>query len=286
MLVDTHVHIVSDDHQRYPIEPTTQATSVSSAWYRELPVTAEELLQLMDNAGVDRATLVQAMSAYRFGNDYAADGARQYSQRFTSVCIIDMLAADAADRLSHWVEERGIRGIRIFTHVVPELQIDDPRTLPVWERAASLGVPVCVNVRLHQARGLSQVLERFPNVPVALDHLGNPEVEDGPPYESAQPLFELAKHPNLHLKYSTVNLYALQKGRADPQDFLQLLVDRFGARRLMWGSNFSATHDRSYRELVEMGRQSVSFLSDEEQRLILGENALRLWPELASDNKS
>lgn len=51
MIVDTHVHIVSHDHDSSPLSPR----SLSGPWYREAPHSAEDLLACMDRSGVDRA---------------------------------------------------------------------------------------------------------------------------------------------------------------------------------------------------------------------------------------
>jgi len=57
-------------------------------------------------------------------------------------------------------------------------------------------------------------------------------------------------------------------------------VDRFGPRRLMWGSNFPSTNDRTLKEQLDLAREQLAFLSPKEERLIFGETALRLWPSL------
>jgi predicted TIM-barrel fold metal-dependent hydrolase len=38
-----------------------------------------------------------------------------------------------------------MRGLRLFTTTETEgTWLDDPRTFPVWERAGSLGIPICI----------------------------------------------------------------------------------------------------------------------------------------------
>jgi hypothetical protein len=49
-------------------------------------------------------------------------------------------------------------------------------------------------------------------------------------------------------------------------DFFHCLIDAFGADRLMWGSNFPASNERSYRGFVELAQEQLAFLSAEEQR--------------------
>jgi predicted TIM-barrel fold metal-dependent hydrolase len=242
---------------------------------------AETLLSLNAQAGINKTVLVQPYSAYKYDNSYTADCAAKYPDRFTSVCILDPTQSDTPDRLTYWVKQRGMRGIRLFTTTETEgTWLDDSRTFPVWERAASLSIPICIMALFHQIPRVRTVLERFPNVTVALDHLAVPALSAGPPYDCVQPLFELVRFPNLYLKFSSVSLYAARRGKSTPKEFFSCLIDRFGARRLMWGSNFPATYDRSLKDQFDLARQELSFLPQEEQRWIFGETALTLWPML------
>jgi predicted TIM-barrel fold metal-dependent hydrolase len=272
MIVDTHVHAVSEDQRKYP------RIANPLEWVRDM--SGERLLALNRGAGVDRTVLVQAYTAYEYDNSYAADCARQYPDRFACVCILDQRRADAPDQLTYWVRERGVSGLRLFTTVEPEPMLDDPQTFPIWVRAASLRIPICIMTRFHQVARLPTVLERFPDVSVALDHLALPRLKDGPPYDSLQPLFDLVRYPNLYLKFSTETLYAARRGCSTPKEFFSRLIEQFGARRIMWGSNFPATHDRSFKEQVDLAREDLSFIPQEEQRWLFSETSLSLWPAL------
>jgi L-fuconolactonase len=272
MIIDTHVHVISDDQQKYPRRADAQE------WVRD--TSAEMLLALNREAGVDRTVLVQGHGAYEFDNSYAADCARQYPDNFVSVCIVDQHEASAADQLTYWVCERGVSGLRLFAIGEPEPLIDDARTFTLWERAVALTIPICIMARFHQVARLAAMLERFPEARVALDHLTLPRLREGPPYDSVESLFELARFPNLYLKFSTETLYAARRGRSTPKEFFSRLLERFGANHIMWGSNYPATHDRSFKEQVELAREDLAFLSQEDRRWLFGETALSLWPAL------
>jgi len=165
MIIDTHVHIVAPDQQRYP----RKLAPNYSEWVIDMP--GESMLELMSDAGIDRAMLVQAHSAYEFDNNYVADVARAHPERLISVCIVDPTRVDAAEELTYWVKERGVRGLRLFPAAEREPRwLNDPRTFSLWERAAALDIPVCVCLRFRQLAQLRTVIERFPQVRVALDH--------------------------------------------------------------------------------------------------------------------
>jgi L-fuconolactonase len=278
VIVDTHVHVIAADHDRYPLDPT----SVDTGWVRQAPVTVEEYADLMDDAGVGRAVLVQAYGAYGHDNGYVVDAAASRPDRFASVVIIDM-DHDPAGTLRAIAEHDRVGGVRLFAIAnAMAARLDDPRTFPVWEVAAELDLRVVVALLAPQLPQLEVLLRRFPEVPVALDHCGFPDVAGGPPYPGAARLFELASLPNLNLKVTCNLLGDVVAVGGDPRDLVERLAAAFGAERLLWGSDFSHTHDRPYSALVELGRFACSRLASAEQRAFLGENALRLWPNLLS----
>jgi len=133
-----------------------------------------------------------------------------------------------------------------------------------------------------QIAKLASALRRFPTTPVALDHCGFPDLRGGPPYARASALLDLASFPNLRLKVTTHVLRLAEKDAAGPAPFVDLLAARFGASRLLWGSDYSQTHDRSYADMVALARRASANLSEADQVRFLGGTALELWPELAA----
>jgi predicted TIM-barrel fold metal-dependent hydrolase len=229
----------------------------------------------MDGAGVARAVLVQPIGAYTHDCSYAADSAERHADRFAGVCSVDPNGSDPVGTLDHWVRERGMRGVRLFALSRGASWLAEPRTYPLWERAAQLAARVVVTIFAHQLPELDTVLRRFPEVPVALDHCGFPKLT-GEPWREAEPLFALAEHANLHLKVSSIVLEAAEEA-GDPRSFVAKVVEHFGAERVMWGSDFPQTHDRPYAGLVALGRFAFSELSAEQQAWSLGRAAERLF---------
>jgi len=274
MIVDTHVHVVSDNREKYP--PADKAP----AWP---PTTGENLVALMDEAGIDHALLVQSYFTYRYNNVYMMDVARAYPERFLSVCVLDPLASTTPDMLTYLVRRRGVRGVRLMNDRAHNIvSIDDPRTFPLWERIAALDIPVCIASLIDDVSRLSVPLGRFPDVRVAIDHIWGLKVDAGPTFNRIKPVLELAHHPNLYVKIAPNNSFAVREAKATPRDFYGLLVERFGAKRLMWGTNYPAHRDAygSLKERMELGMQDLSFLDAQERRFVFGETALSLWPGL------
>lgn len=267
-MIDTHTHVIGADKHRYPLNPR----KLSGEWYLEAPHTAEELAACMDGAGVAQAVLVQAVGAYTYENDYAADSGALHPERFASACCVDALAADAVKTLRYWIAERGMHGVRLFALARDGASwLSDPRTFPLWEEAARLGAHVIVTVFASQLDELRSVLRRFSDVKVSLDHCGFPDPSH------PEPLFALADEPNLLCKVTSL---VLETAGAEPQRFVEALVGRFGAERVMWGSDFSQTHDRSYPELVALAKGGFGSLTTAQQEQCFVETPRSVWPSL------
>ena len=277
-IVDAHTHVVAEDREAYPLDPRP----LSGQWYLNAPASAEDLLREMAASGVVQAVLVQGVGAYTYDNRYAADAAVAHPEQFVSACCIDVLAEDAPERLSYWVEERGMRGIRLFalSREGPSWLVDD-RTDRIWERARVLDAHVIVTVLPHQLDEVDHALGRFPDTPVSLDHcgfaLGDPSTRER--------LFELARHPNLNLKITTHNLDEAVRSGEGASSLVGVLFDRFGADRMMWGSDYCQTHDRPYGDLVALAREAFALLPNAAREACLSGTARRLWPGLSAASR-
>ena len=128
----------------------------------------------------------------------------------------------------------------------------------------------------NQLPELRAVLGKFPDVPVSLDHCGFPPLA-GAPWREAEPLFRLAELPNLHCKVTTNVIDLASAHWGSPGSFVTELVHHFGADRVMWGSDFCQTHDRTYPELVALARDAFSELPRPDRAKCLGATAARLW---------
>lgn len=278
-VIDIHPHIISADTERYPRIPLF---GVQSDWSRERPVTLEGLIAAMDEAGIDKAAIVQSATCYGYDNSYVADSTTKHRGRFTAVGSVDVCQSDACERIRHWVA-RDISGLRLFTGgstaAFDPSSLDDPRSFPAWGLCGELGLSMCIQT---DPSGLAQVAglaKRFPKVRIVLDHLGRPDISDGPPYKKASSLFGLAPFENVFLKLTPRIVGDAQRGQASADTFFPRLVAVFGSDRLAWGSNFPAAEGKLADNLAR-ARKSLAYLSAEDLAWIFGKTAQRLYPAL------
>ena len=279
-VIDIHTHVISSDTTRYPLDPHG---GKQSDWSRTRPVGAAALLAEMDAAGVAKAAVVQASTAYGFDNSYVADTVAAHPDRFTGVFSIDVFGADACAQLDHWMAA-GLTGLRLFTTgSTSPGQADwlaDPRSFPVWERAQAANLPICLQMRPEGLPDLLKLLDRFRTVPIILDHLARPVLSDGPPYRAAKWLFDLAAYPNVFLKLTSRTIEQSSEGDSTPEAFFSRLIAAFGADRIAWGSNFPA-HAGPMSRILDAAREGLACLSAAERAAIFARTARRLYPALA-----
>jgi L-fuconolactonase len=265
--IDIHPHVIATAERRYPRAPLG---GKQSDWSRERPVSAEQMLAAMDEAGIEKSVLVQASTCYGHDNSYVADAVAAHPRRFAGVFSVDLLAPDAPDKIEYW-RGKGLSGLRVFIAghtTAQEVRLDDPRSFPAWECAVEAGLPICVQVRSPGLGQLETLLRRFPRARVILDHMARPVPDD------AAGLFQLVKYENLFLKLTTHNL------RDASQDFLERVVKTFGAPRIAWGSNFPASEGKLAALLAE-ARQALAKLSDAERDWIFSRSAKNLYAAIA-----
>ena len=279
-IIDIHPHIISNDATRYPLAPLG---GHQSDWSRTRPVTLEQLVAAMDESGVDKAAIVQASTCYGHDNSYVADAVAAFPRRFTGVFSVDVLAADAPERMRYW-HGRALTGLRLFTFGSTMSEqanwLDDPKSYPAWECAGELGLSICLQMSPKAIPQAAAMAKRFPHVRIILDHGARPVLEDGPPYNAAASLFDLARYPNVYVKLTPRIFAESRHGKATPETFFPHLVSAFGAARLAWGSNYPSSEGK-LPDLLAAARESVASLTKADQEWIFARTAQALYPALA-----
>ena len=285
-IADTHVHVFTDDRKKYPqIRDTPRAGSIPSITeigQTEWPVTtAENLIAQMDEAGIDKATLVQAYFVYEYDNSYTIDATLAHPDRFTSVIVLDPMDPKSPDELSRLVKDQGVTGIRFMRGRLPQSSLGEPATFPLWERIQSLKIPLAVNDRIGEIAKIRRAMERYPDVMVSFEHAWGHKVGAPPDYETLAPLFAFADNPNVYIKTAINNIAAAREGGGTPRQLYEKLVSVFGAKRIMWSSNYPA-HPKfgGVKARLDESKKELAFLSAEDQAWIFGKSALAFYPSL------
>jgi predicted TIM-barrel fold metal-dependent hydrolase len=296
VIFDTHAHVLSADLDRYPHSSLRGGTRPPVP---AMVFPAERLIEEMEREGVARACLVQRATLYGYDNAYMLDTVAAHPDRFAAVAVLDAEDPDSPTELARLVREQGLAGLRI---VAPRLSehdtdwLDSPQALELWAAAETLGLPVSVILyRRNNEAGraaLAGLARRFTGMPIVLDHCALPHpstpemkfaasegihyrIDPPPGFGIDEAIGAFADLPHVYLKVTDINFDRLEEAGSDSAEFVRALADRFGATRLVWGSDVGQS-PAPYAEKVARLNAAARLLSPEEGAAFFGGNAERI----------
>jgi predicted TIM-barrel fold metal-dependent hydrolase len=126
---------------------------------------------------------------------------------------------------------------------------------------------------------LLDILNRFPKVTIILDHFSQVKFEDGPPFAAAEEYLSLAKYKQVYLKASPNNFRPKSWGNTTPDVWFRHVLNKFGAERVAWGSNFPNSPG-TLKEIFAACQKAFDFATSTEKDWVYGKTALELYPVL------
>ncbi|WP_454691600.1 amidohydrolase family protein [Achromobacter aloeverae] len=263
-IVDAQVHIWAADTPERPW-PARHAP------HRDTPLGPEELLERMDEAGVDGAILVPP-SWEGERNDLVLAAARRYPGHFAAMGRLDPAAPDTPARLADWRSQPGMLGLRFSLHRPGLAQaLENGEMDAVWRGAERHGVPIMLLLPQARMPLIGTIAARYPGLRLVLDHLGVPSsVPAAQRFQDLDALLALAAHANVAVKASALPCLSLAPyPHADLAPSLRRVIDAYGARRVFWGSDLSRL-SCTYRAAVDMLAQILPDLGSEDLTWIMG----------------
>jgi L-fuconolactonase len=266
ILIDSHVHVFKRDREF----PYAQGASIPS---EDAPV--ETLIQRMQANGVSRTVLIQ-MIVYRWDNRYLASVMKRYPTLFHGVCRVNPEDPAAPDHLSE-LTEAGFRGVRLSPNSGADGDwIRGPRMPPLWRRCAQLKVPMTILTSPDRLPDLVPHIEANPELTVVIDHMTDCPL-DRP--DLLQHLLDLSRYPTVFVKISDMSTVSKQPyPYLDAQAEVKRVYSQFGAKRLMWATNWPTLKELPYAKAVELYRDRMNFFSPEDHEEILYKTVQRVWP--------
>jgi L-fuconolactonase len=242
--------------------------------------TGEELLAMMQAAGVDAALLTQ-FSSLGSDNSFILSIVAANPTRFGAVGIVDPAQAAVGEQLARWKRQPGAVAVRIAIRGEGDLA----RLHSGWydgllEAADQSDVPVFMFCP-SDLGAVRAIAIRHSRLRLVVDHLGLPTLrhEAGPHvFERLGDVLALAECENIALKLSAAPVHSAQDYPfADLWPHLERVFEAFGLARVMWGSDINRIGGMPfpYAEALAYVEQTPR-LSLDEKRLLLGDS-LRRW---------
>jgi predicted TIM-barrel fold metal-dependent hydrolase len=255
MVIEWNAHMFSRDVARYPFHP--QAAYVPDVSRLADDPLASYLVR-MAHEGIDRAVLVHPEP---YGDDHRLllDCLRREPERLRGVCLFFPKDPDAPRKLAALVaQEPRIVALRFHAHRGKEQYLDsfqDAGVRALWHAAAELGLIVELHIGPNYAASAAMLIAQYPDVPVLIDHLGEPQFGTTADYAH---VLELAVLNNVYMKLSGLGYVSQQAAPyLDIQPFIRLIADTFGPERLVWGGDTPHIIDAHLSEWPEADRAKV-----------------------------
>lgn len=266
--IDAHVHVWTSD-ERYPLAPNKRRENMHPA--TALP---DDLLRVARPAGVNRIVLIQP-SWYGFDNSFMLDTIRNSPTVFRGVAVVDWHASNPEVEMRQ-LKEQGVRGFRIYPDKNAGPQTFAGGGLPkMFQCAAQEQMTMSLLTNPNALPAIPKYCERFPDTPIAIDHLGRVGGQGTIVESDVLALLALAKYPHVKIKVSAFyGLGAKRPPHDDLAPFIHRVYDAFGPQRMMWATDcpFQTLHE-TYEDSISLVRDRLHFLSAEDREWILRKTA-------------
>ena len=239
--------------------------------------TAEVFLSNMNYAQVSAAVVVQELID-GLQNDYLADVASRYPDRFVCCGMCDWFRSDLAAQAQSLIS-RGFSGIAIPGHRLitdrERIRLNSPEMMQMFQLMQEHDVFLSVTLAngAEQVGELREVIEDHPRLRVAIGHFGMPTASGW------KEQIRLARHPQVMVESGGITWLYNAEFYPFPSAIraIREAADLVGMEKLMWGSDYPRTITAiTYRMSYDFVLRSAE-LTASEKRLFLGENARRFY---------
>ncbi len=259
-VIDSHCHI-------YPTKIAKPAVESTGRFYDMTALgdgTVNSLLQIGEKAGIDRF-VVQSVATtphqVKSINEFIAREVSDFPDKLIGLGTLHPESDDLKGDLEH-IKELGLHGVKLHPDI-QRFKIDDYRCLKIYELCENENMPILMHTGDYRfdysnPNRLVPVLDIYKNLTIIGAHLGGWSVWD-------EAVEKLSGYKNFYVDSSS-SLYELPIERATE------IIRTYGADRVLFGSDFPV-----FSPDIELERFMALPLTDDERRMILSENVLKLY---------
>jgi predicted TIM-barrel fold metal-dependent hydrolase len=236
----------------------------------------DDTLAQMDDLGISQGVLSGP-------NNITAEWCLRAPHRFIASWLPDPVILnpdEEAEKFKDAIDNQGFRGLgELFVQYYFGVAANDQRLFPLYRICQERNLPVFFHtgfngpdyhretpsfrVRLCDPLLLEDVIVAFPHLKIVMDHMSFPFTE--------QAIYMLLIHSNVYMDVATVNWCI---GQAGFHRLLRQVTETVGTDKILFGSD-----QMNMPQMIPVGVnaiQEASFLSEDDKRKILGDNARKL----------
>lgn len=276
MKVDAHQHFwrLADRRGQWP--PASLA-----AIHRDFG--PGDLAAHLQAAGIDATVLVQSLPSVE-DTRWLLSVAQATPWVRGVVGWVDFKVPDVAAQIDALALDPLLKGLRPMLQDLPDDDwIADPACDAAAEAMQRHGLVFDALVLPSQLRGLRRFASRHPGLSIVIDHGAKPLIASGQIHPWLDDMAALAALPHVHCKVSGLLTEAGERREAPAlQPYVQSLWQLFGARRLLWGSDWPvlnlASDYAGWWDLAhDLAQRLHPLPQPDDLRALFGDNAVRLY---------
>lgn len=192
----------------------------------------------------------------------------------------DMKAPDAPEQIAQLARHGKLKGLRPMLQDCPDdAWIADVALAPAIDAMLRHGLSLDALVFPRHLPFLLRFAERFPALPIVIDHAAKPPIASGQSSNWAADMARLAALPQVCSKLSGLVT------EADPnwsiahlRPYADHLVAAFGPQRVLWGSDWPVVNlAGDYARWFDAAERLLHTLSEDARAQVFGLNAIRFY---------
>jgi L-fuconolactonase len=239
-----------------------------------------DLEPILKESGIDGCVAVQVNQSEE-ENLFQLNNANNNDFIKGVVGWVDLQATNISDQLEELSRHTKLKG---FRHILQGEQdralMLKPAFLKGIKALAKHGFTYDILIYPDQLLYVPDLLSQFPDQRFVIDHIAKPDIKGGNIADWAAGIKALRKFENLSCKVSGMVTEA-DWNNWKPEDFipyLDIIFETFGARRLMFGSDWPVCLTAGeYKDVVSLAGNYIDKLSTTEQMLFWGGNAVEFY---------
>lgn len=239
----------------------------------------EDLAPVLEKNSIDGCISIQADQS-ETETEFLLEFAGKHDFIKGVVGWVDLRAKNLESRLAYYTQFKKLKG---FRHTV---QAEKDGFLRIPEFSAGVTALKTFNftydilIYPHQLYDTIAFVKEHDEQRFVIDHLAKPYIRDKELKTWAAYMKQLSQFPNLYCKLSGMVTEAdwTYWKQQDFEPYLDLMLNRFGADRVMYGSDWPVCLvAASYEQQLNIVEHFIEPLSPAEKQKIMGENAIRFY---------
>ena len=305
MIIDAHSHIFPEVRGSAGAGPTRGLgygrIAVGNEEIQLLPpynettvFTSEMLVANMDWAGVDKVVLLQG-PFYGECNPYVLEALNRYPDRLIGAAYFDPWEPDNRQNFETLTASSGFRAVKLecseatgLCGLHPDATLDMPDIAWLWDALERQGLVLTLDLgaigsRSYQTGAVRAIAQGHPELRIVIAHLGqpNPSAEaDAGLWRLWLEQIDLGRLPNVWFDTAALPAYLPDEDFPYPtaERYLHLAIECIGPAKILWGTDQPGLlRHLNYPQLVKLAKLHTQSLSSDEQAMVLGENAMRVY---------